>query len=117
MTKDYIYIKICNGFGLHKTNIILKDKYNKIVYDNITDNFGMIKIPIRNNSIYKLLVCLKYKTIIIPLIAKKNEHYCINISNNTNKSHLVTFLLLDANNPNIKIKGGEILLWQNIPSQ
>ena len=90
MKKDFIYIRICDGMNLSKTKIILKDKCNKIVYEEI---------------------------IVIPLIAKRDEIYCININNNFNKNHLITVLLEDANNSNIKIKRGEILLWEDTLSQ
>ena len=33
MKKDFIYIRICDGMNLSKTKIILKDKCNKIVYE------------------------------------------------------------------------------------
>ena len=100
MKKDFIYIRICDGMNLSKTKIILKDKCN-------------IKIPICHNDIYKLFIISGLKIIVIPLIAKRDEIYCININNNFNKNHLITVLLEDANNSNIKIKRGEILLWED----
>ena len=117
MKKDFIYIRICNGINLGRTKIILKNKCNKIVYEEIIDNLNNIKIPIYNNDIYKLFIISGLKIIVIPLIAKRDEIYCININNNFNKNHLITVLLEDANNANIKIKRGEILLWEDIQSQ
>lgn len=117
MKKDFIYIRICNGMNLGRTKIILKDKCNKIVYEEIIDNLNNIKIPVYNNDVYKLFVISGLKIIVIPLIAKRDEIYCININNNFNKNHLITVLLEDANNTNIKIKRGEILLWEDIQSQ
>ena len=117
MKKDFIYIRICDGMNLSKTKIILKDKCNKIVYEEIIVNFNNIKIPIYNNDIYKLFIISGLKIIVIPLIAKRDEIYCININNNFNKNHLITVLLEDANNSNIKIKRGEILLWEDTLSQ
>lgn len=117
MKKDFIYIRICNGINLGRTKIILKNKCNKIVYEEIIDNLNNIKIPIYNNDIYKLFIISGLKILVIPLIAKRDEIYCININNNFNKSHLITVLLEDANNTNIKIKRGEILLWEDIQSQ
>ena len=38
-------------------------------------------------------------------------------NDNFNKNHLITVLLEDANNTNIKIKRGEILLWEDTQSQ
>ena len=117
MKKDFIYIRICNGINLGRTKIILKNKCNKIVYEEIIDNLNNIKIPICHNDIYKLFIISGLKILVIPLIAKRDEIYCININNNFNKSHLITVLLEDANNTNIKIKRGEILLWEDIQSQ
>lgn len=117
MTKDYIYIKIHNGMNLSKCSIILKDKCNRVIFEGVTDNFGRIKIPICNNEVYKLIIISDSKTMVVPLVAKANEIYCINISNDINKSHLITVVLLDADNPNLIIKRGEITLWENIPSQ
>ena len=117
MKKDFIYIRICDGMNLGRTKLILKDKCNKIVYEEIIDNLNNIKIPIYNNDIYKLFIISGLKILVIPLIAKRDEIYCININNNFNKNHLITVLLEDANNTNIKIKRGEILLWEDIQSQ
>ncbi len=117
MKKDFIYIRICNGINLGRTKIILKNKCNKIVYEKTIDNLNNIKIPIYNNDIYKLFIISGLKILVIPLIAKRDEIYCININNNLNKNHLITVLLEDANNSNIKIKRGEILLWEDIQSQ
>lgn len=117
MKKDFIYIRICNGINLGRTKIILKNKCNKIVYEKTIDNLNNIKIPICHNDIYKLFIISGLKIIVIPLIAKRDEIYCININNNLNKNHLITVLLEDANNTNIKIKRGEILLWEDIQSQ
>ena len=117
MKKDFIYIRICDGMNLSNKKIILKDKCNKIVYEEIIVNLNNIKIPIYNNDIYKLFIISGLKIIVIPLIAKRDEIYCININNNFNKNHLITVLLEDANNSNIKIKRGEILLWEDTLSQ
>ena len=117
MKKDFIYIRICDGMNLGRTKLILKDKCNKIVYEEIIVNLNNIKIPIYNNDVYKLFIISGLKIIVIPLIAKRDEIYCININNNFNKNHLITVLLEDANNSNIKIKRGEILLWEDIQSQ
>ena len=119
MKKDFIYIRICDGMNLGRTKLILKDKCNKIVYEEIIVNLNNIKIPIYNNDVYKLFVISGLKIIVIPLIAKRDEIYCININNNNNfnKNHLITVLLEDANNANIKIKRGEILLWEDTLSQ
>ena len=42
MKKDFIYIRICDGMNLSKTKIILKDKCNKIVYEEIIVNLNNI---------------------------------------------------------------------------
>ena len=82
MKKDFIYIRICDGINLGRTKLILKDKCNKIVYEEIIVNLNNIKIPIYNNDVYKLFVISGLKIIVIPLIAKRDEIYCININNN-----------------------------------
>ena len=53
----------------------------------------------------------------MPLIARKDKIYFINISNNKRKENIVTFLLSDKYYPNIKIEGGKMILWQDIQSQ
>ena len=82
MKKDFIYIRICDGMNLGRTKLILKDKFNKIVYEEIIVNLNNIKIPIYNNDVYKLFIISGLKIIVIPLIAKRDEIYCININNN-----------------------------------
>ena len=69
--------------------------------------------------LYKLIVYSNLSITKIPLIAKKNRVYCINIGGNNlnNRKHLVTIILMDKYNPNIKIKGGEMIIWQDIQSQ
>ena len=52
MKKDFIYIRICDGINLGRTKIILKDKCNKIVYEEIIVNLNNIKIPIYNMGGY-----------------------------------------------------------------
>lgn len=119
MKKDYIYIKLCGNESIKSNNIKvkLKDKCNKIVFEGMTDNFGKIKIPICDNEVYRLIIYSNLVIIIVPLIAKSNKTYCINISNNKRKEHLITVLLKDKNYPNMKIEGGKIILWQDIQSQ
>ena len=121
MTSDYIYIKFCSNesISLGNLKLKLKNKCNEIVFEGITDNFGKVKIPICNNEVYKLIVYSNLSITKIPLIAKKNRVYCINIGGNNlnNRKHLVTIILMDKYNPNIKIKGGEMIIWQDIQSQ
>ncbi len=121
MIKDYIYINLYSNGNINPCNIKVKliNKCNKIVFDGITDCFGRIKIPICNNEVYKLIVYSNLSITKIPLIAKKNRVYCINIGGNNinNRKHLVTIILMDKYNPNIKIKGGEMIIWQDIQSQ
>ncbi len=121
MTNDYIYIKLYSNDSMCLSNIKikLKDKCNEIVFDGITDNFGKVKIPIPvcSNEVYKLVIYSTLSIVKIPLIARKNKIYCINISNNKRKEHLVTVLLKDKYYPNIKIEGGQMILWQDIQFQ
>ncbi len=120
MTNDYIYIKLCSNVNINSSNLKVKliNKCNKIVFSGKTDRFGKIKIPICDNEVYKLIVYYNLAISKIPLIAKKDEVYCININNNKNKGkHLITIRLMDKYNPNIKIKGGEMIIWQDIQSQ
>ena len=119
MQKDYIYIKLCDGINIPKAKLILKNKCNIVVFESSLEEIGKIRIPICDREVYKLIIISKTNKFIVPLIAKKNETYCINIgSNNPNsKKHLITIRLMDANYPNIRIKGGEIIIWQDIQSQ
>ena len=121
MKNDYIYIKLCGNESIKSNNIKvkLKDKCNKIVFSGKTDRFGKIKMPICDNEVYKLIVYYNLAIFKIPLIAKKDKLYCINISNNNenNKKHLITIRLIDKYNPNIIIKGGKMIIWQDIQSQ
>ena len=108
MTKACIYIKICNNLGIKTNNLKVKliDKYNKITFKGITDNLGRVKIPICDNDIYRLIIYSNLSILKIPLIAKKNKVYCINI-----------IMLIDKYNPNIKIEGGKMILWQDTQFQ
>ena len=121
MVNDCIFIKFFSNGNMNPNNLKVKliNEDDKIVYDGKTDFFGKIKIPICNNRVYKLLVYSNFLILKIPLIAKKNETYCINISDNkiNPKKHLVTIMLVDKYNPSIKIKGGEIIIWQDIQSK
>ena len=122
MTNDYIYIKLYNSVNLNSSNLKVKliNKCNKIVFCGKTNYFGKIKIPICNDEVYKLIVYYNLTIFKIPLIAKKDEIYCININNNNNQNnekHLITIRLMDRYNPNIKIRGGKIIIWQDIQSQ
>ncbi len=118
MNKDCIYIRLCsnNNIVLSNLKIILKDTCNKIVYEGITDRFGNIELPICDNEVYKIIIYSNLSIILVPIIAKKNRTYCININNNI-KKHLITILLTDKNYPNLRIKGGKIILWQDIQFQ
>ncbi len=121
MTNDYIYIKLCNNVNINSSNLNVKliNKCNKIVFSGKTDRFGKIKMPICDNEVYKLIVYYNLAIFKIPLIAKKDKLYCINIGNNNenNEKHLITIRLIDKYNPNIIIKGGEMIIWQDIQSQ
>ena len=102
MKTDYIYIKLCSNESMNLSNlkIKLKDKCNKIVFD-----------------VYKLVIYSNVSILKIPLISIKDKVYCINISNNKRKEHLVTVLLKDKYYPNIKIEGGKMILWQDTQYQ
>lgn len=119
MTKDYIYIKLCGGFSISPSNLKIKliNKYNKTVFAGKTDYFGKIRIPICNNEVYKLIIYSRLSVMKTSLIAKSNEFYRINVSDNKINKHLVTILLMDKYNPNIKIEGGKIILCQDIQFQ
>ena len=121
MKNDYIYIKLYSNGNVSPSNLKIKliDKCNETVFSGTTDYFGKVKIPIQDRKIYKLIVYSNPSIIKIPLIARKNEVYCINISNNNlnNKKHFITIMLMDKYNPNIKIKGGEMIIWQDTQSQ
>ncbi len=119
MNKDCIYIRLCstNNMVLSNLKIILKDKCNKIVYEGLTDLFGKIELPVCHNEIYKIIIYCNLSIILVPIIAKKNRNYCINISSNNIKKHLITILLEDKNYPNLKIERGKIILWQDTQFQ
>ena len=84
---------------------ILKDKQ---------ELFSSIDKVINNIEQMDLIDTLKNADIIYKSQEDKQDilEY-ININNNFNKNHLITVLLEDANNSNIKIKRGEILLWED----
>ena len=119
MTNDYIYIKLYSNVNINLSDLKVKliNKCNKIVFSGKTDCFGKIKIPICDNEVYKLFVYSNLSILKVPLIARKNEIYCINISSNKRKNHLVTVLLKDKYYPNIKIERGKMILWQDIQFQ
>ena len=119
MTSDYIYIKLCSNESMYLDNlkIQLKNKCNEIVFEGRADNFGKVKIPVCSNEVYKLVIYSNLSIVTTPLIARKDKIYCINISNNKRKEHLVTVLLKDKYYPNIKIEGGKMILWQDIQFQ
>ena len=118
MINDYIYIKLCSNENINPGNLKVRviNKCNRIVFEGRTDYFGKIKIPVCNNEVYKLVI---YSNLLIvtPLIAKRNKVYCINVDKNKRKKHLVTFMIMDKYNPNIKIEGGTIILCQDIQSK
>ena len=100
MRNDYLYIRLCSNenMGLSNLKIRLKNKCNKIIFDGITDNFGKVKIPICDNEVYKLVVYTNLSIIQVPLIARKNNLYCINIGIvclAIISSYLLLFLYLD----------------------
>ena len=121
MINDCIYIKLCSNANINSSNLKVEliNKCNKIVFSGKTDCFGKIKIPICNNEVYGLIIYAGLSIKKIPLIAKKNKIYCINISDNNsnNGKRLVTITLMDKYNPNIKIKGGKMIIWQDIQFQ
>lgn len=121
MANDYIYIKLCNKENINHYNLKVKliNKCNKIIFDGTTDCFEKVKISVCDNEVYKLVVYSNLSIIKIPLIAKKNRVYCINIRNKNpnNRKHLITIRLMDKYNPKIKIKGGKLIIWQDIQSQ
>lgn len=120
MQKDHIYIKICANINMQNIKFVLKNKYNKVVFETfVKDCFDKIKIPICNHEVYKLIIISKVNKCVVPLIAKKNETYFINIAGNNlnDRKQLITIRLMDANYPNIRIKGGKMIIWQDIQSQ
>ena len=105
MQTDFENMSVEDQYKFYKNQGIEKKEIIKLIAKNK-------KVP--KNDIYKLFIISGLKIIVIPLIAKRDEIYCININNNNfNKNHLITVLLEDANNSNIKIKRGEILLWED----
>ena len=119
MRNDYLYIRLYSNenMGLSNLKIRLKNKCNKIIFAGLTDKFRKVKIPLCDNEVYKLLVYTNLSIVQVPLIARKNNLYCINIGDQKRKEQLVTIILMDKNYPNIKIEGGKMILWQDIQSQ
>ena len=119
MKKDYIYIRLYGNLSISSSNLKVKlvNKCNEIVFDGTTNFFGKVKIPVCDNNVYKLIIYSNLLIMTIPLIAKTNEVYCINIGSNKVKKHLVTVTLMDKYNPNIKIEGGKMILWQDTQYQ
>ena len=120
MINDYICIKFFgnDSISLRNLKVQLMSQCNKIVCDGITDCFGKIKIPIcGDNGVYNLIIYSNLSMIRIPLIAKKDKIYCIDISSNKVKKQFVTIMLIDKYNPSIKIEGGKMLLWQDTQSK
>ena len=119
--EDYIALKLCSnlGFGFSNLKVYLKNSCNEVVFEGVTDGFGFVKLPICDGKVYKLVIYSNVSILKIPLIAKKNKVYCINIINNiaNNRKYLVTFMLIDKYNPNIKIEGGKMILWQDTQFQ
>ena len=89
MANNYMYIRFCSNESICLSNLKVKmiNKCNKIVFDGRIDNFGKIRIPIYDNEVYKLIVYSNLSIIKIPLIAKKDNVYCINISNNNSNNN------------------------------
>lgn len=117
MQNEYIYIKLC-GINIPHGKLILKNKCNKTVFSCYIKNTNIIKLPICNLKVYKLIIITDINDYIIPLIARKNKTYYININNNRSvKKRFITIRLMDKNYPNLRIKGGEMIIWQDIQFQ
>lgn len=119
MTEDYIYIKLYSqdNIKLGNLKLELKDKTNNTIFKGRTNDFGRKKIPVCDRNLYKLVIYAKERIIIVSLLAKKGKNYCINIGDTKKKEHLITVILMDKNYSSVKIEGGEMILWQDIPSQ
>lgn len=121
MKKDFIYIRICDGMNLGKTKIILNDKCNKIVSEEvITDTDGNAKfsnIPFATSG----NITIYYKQITsdgghtfddtVKSIVMNEQNKIVEITNP--EAPLRNFTLTDASFPNVVISDGQIILNDN----
>ena len=111
MDKGYIYLKINGSMGDFR--LILKDDLG-IVFDEVCNGYDAVKVPILDKRSYLLLICSSLGILGVPLYAIKDRVYCISVDNRNVVKRNRNILLMDYNYPEIKIKEGEIILWQSI---
>ena len=111
MDNGYIYLKINGCMGDFR--LILKDDCGT-VFDEVCNGYDVVKAPILNKRSYMLFVCSSLGIFGVPLYAIRNRLYCISVDNRNVVKKNRNILLKDYNYPEIKIKEGEIVLWQNI---
>ncbi len=116
MNNEHVYIKLVSNEGLcnNKVDVVLKDNCNNIIFRKVVSIYEKIKLPVFNRKVYKLLICSGNGLIQIPLYALNNQTYyiCIDRKNFNNLKHRISVLLFDSSYPEIKIREGEMILWQ-----
>lgn len=106
-----------NSIYSYKFKIIIYNKDNNIIFNNYTKN-NSIYFKLKTNEIYKIIIIPP--TNHIPNIIKTN-YLITNKSKNKinfyfklkNKNNLITINLIDKYYKSLKLKRGEIILWQN----
>jgi hypothetical protein len=114
--EGFIYIKVCD-VGFYGTRVVLMNECNEVVFRGIIDAFGVVKVPVCDKGVYSLFIYSGLRMIAVPLIARVGMVYCVNVGVDVDRNHLITVMLVDANSPDVKIKRGEIVLWQDIQFQ
>lgn len=106
-----------NSLLTYKFKVILYNKDNNIIFNNFTKN-NSIYIKVKTNEIYKIIIIPPINH--IPNIIKTNYlitnksknkiNFYFKINHNNNP---IIINLIDKYYENLKIKRGEIILWQN----
>ena len=115
MTKEIKCI-VTNTLDMFKFNIKIYDINNNLIKESYTCIYGVLDISYLKHGIYYIVISacsyvypkiLKRKIIIDDLLDDDFVFYF----KYKNNSHLIKFTLKDKNYP-LKIKEGEIYLWQ-----
>ena len=103
------------GVGINDTYqayVIIHDKDNKMVYSGYTYN-SEIELLVNENNIYKVEAFFCGEIIKTSFYINNSNIYVFKFKHAIYKrNNTVTFLLTDFYYKNLKIKKGEILLWQ-----
>ena len=106
-------------YNLYQAKVNIYNENNDLVYQGKTYN-GVIYVNLEPNKIYRLESLLLTEYINITFYTKMHiKEYTFIFENaiitqNSQKTNTVTFLLTDLNYKNLKIEKGEIVLWQKM---